>query len=392
MAKNFLAPIDLNNNEVRNFLLHLLATDPTARQKARIWFNTSDNRAKVDNGTAVKTLAFTDDVAPDSAKLGGVAADDFLTKNGANLTYIPKTAMGAYGGVATLGNDGKVVPTQLPDYLLGQLLWGGTVKGTTASVTQTFKDRYGVTTNTITLSTNNAAEYENVYFIASGDNAATTVTPEMKTGDWIISNGTSWQKIDNTDSVSSVAGLTGVITKELLATALGLGNFVTSGDLSTLAGSLLGKDTDTKDSNSIKGAINYTEEVEEKADSAIQDGSAGNIYVEVKKNTGTNGRVLTITPKLGIIGGTNGLANTDQVKAYADTKCGKVMTTLTAAANQSVTVNHGLETDQVIVSLYTTQNEQVYADVQITSESAVKVTFGNIGTLDGQILKMVIIG
>lgn len=389
MAKNFLAPIDLNNNEVRNFLLHLLATDPTARQKARIWFNTSDNRAKVDNGTAVKTLAFTDDIAPDSAKLGGVAADNYLTKTGANQTYIPKTAMGAYGGVATLGEDGKVRSEQLPDYLLGQLLWGGTVKGTTATVTQTFKDRYGVTSNTITLSTNNVAEYENVYFIASGDNAATSATPEMKTGDWIISNGTSWQKIDNTDSVSSVADLTGVITKEQLATALGLGNFVTSGDLSTLAGSLLGKDTDTKDSNSIKGAINYTEEVEEKVDSAIQDGSAGSDYIEVKKNLGTNGNTLTITPKLGIIDGINGLATTDQVKEYADTKCRKYTSTLAATANQTVTVTHNLNTETVIISLYTTQGEQVYADVQIASASTVKVTFGNI---TNQTLKIVIIG
>lgn len=34
---------------------------------------------------------------------------------------------------------------------------------------------------------------------------------EWKVGDWIVSNGASWDKIDNTDSVSSVAGRTGAI-------------------------------------------------------------------------------------------------------------------------------------------------------------------------------------
>lgn len=135
--------------------------------------------------------------------------------------YINKNQKGVANGVATLGSDSKIVSTQLPDYLLGQVLYGGNVgSGQIASLTTKAKSRLGVASDDITLineSGNYASEgvygwiiNEGIYYIAS-DNF-TFANMQFLVGDWLISNGTSWQKIDNTDAVTSVAGQTGAIT------------------------------------------------------------------------------------------------------------------------------------------------------------------------------------
>jgi hypothetical protein len=38
-------------------------------------------------------------------------------------------------------------------------------------------------------------------------------------GDWLVSNGTTWDKLDHTDAVVSVAGLTGAIAAGALVNA-----------------------------------------------------------------------------------------------------------------------------------------------------------------------------
>ena len=121
-----------------------------------------------------------------------------------------------------LGDDSRILPSLLPDYLLGQLMYGGTVNGSSvATVSAAFKDRYGVSGDTVTVNASDAAQYEGVYFIASSDGVSGVVLSlGVRTGDWVVSNGTAWTKIDNTDSVSSVAGLTGVIGKSSLQSAL----------------------------------------------------------------------------------------------------------------------------------------------------------------------------
>lgn len=103
-------------------------------------------------------------------------------------------------------DDGKIKPTFLPDYILGQVFYGGSVNASgVCTLTQSFKDKYGVTA--LTLTAQNASLYEGVYFIASADGASGV--PQalgVLTGDWIISNGTAWTKIDNTDAVTGVKG------------------------------------------------------------------------------------------------------------------------------------------------------------------------------------------
>lgn len=106
----------------------------------------------------------------------------------------------------------KINDVYLPDYLLGQVLYGGTVNSSSvATLTQAFKTKYGILEDTITITSENASTYEGTYFIADGSvtNATVGGTADVNTGDWLISNGTAWSKIDNTDAVRTVNGQTG---------------------------------------------------------------------------------------------------------------------------------------------------------------------------------------
>ena len=149
------------------------------------------------------------------AELGGNAQDKVI-----GLPHLPDIPVSNVSGL--LDESSRILPSLLPDYLLGQLLYGGTISASSvATVSAAFKDRYGVSASVLIISETNAALYEGVYFIASAEGTSGIMSSlDARTGDWIVSNGEQWVKIDNTDAVSSVAGLTGVISKAALQSAL----------------------------------------------------------------------------------------------------------------------------------------------------------------------------
>ena len=101
---------------------------------------------------------------------------------------INATEKAVANGVATLDVNGKVVLTQIPDSVLGQLQYMGIHNFSSSLPTATEKGQY---------------------WIASSDGNG------YITGDWAVWNGTSFNKVDNTDAVATVAGRTGnvVLTK-----------------------------------------------------------------------------------------------------------------------------------------------------------------------------------
>lgn len=66
-----------------------------------------------------------------------------------------------------------------------------------------------------------------VYYVVSV--SGTQFGIEFSIGDWIISNGVTWEKVDNTDSVISVAGKTGAVT--LTKADVGLSNVDNTSDI-----------------------------------------------------------------------------------------------------------------------------------------------------------------
>ena len=107
--------------------------------------------------------------------------------------YIPTTQKGVANGVATLDSGGKVPVSQIP--ALGDLNYQGT---------------WNASTNTPTLTSSTGTK--GYYYVVSvaGSTNLDGIT-DWQVGDWAVFNGSIWQKIDNTDAVTSVNGYTGAV-------------------------------------------------------------------------------------------------------------------------------------------------------------------------------------
>jgi Cu/Ag efflux protein CusF len=103
-----------------------------------------------------------------------------------------KSEKGAASGYAPLDVNSKVPTANLPDSVVGQVEYKGT---------------WNADTNTPTLPS--ASGVKGNYYVVSVAGVYETVDYEI--GDWIISNGTQWEKVDNSDKVSSVNGATGAV-------------------------------------------------------------------------------------------------------------------------------------------------------------------------------------
>ena len=147
--------------------------------------------------------------------------DEVNTGTDAKKVITPATLRkGKASGVASLDANSKIITSQLPDYLLGQVMYGGNASTvattTTISPSDSLKTKKNITTTSISIvnsATSTAAntygykDMEGVYFICQAK--GTFAETSFEKGDWIISTGAKWEKIDNTDAVKSVNGQIG---------------------------------------------------------------------------------------------------------------------------------------------------------------------------------------
>jgi hypothetical protein len=116
---------------------------------------------------------------------------------------------GAANGVATLDAGGKVPVSELPAAVLGALSYQGTWDASTNSPT-------------LTSSVGTKGYY---YVVSVAGNTNLNGITDWLVGDWAVYNGTVWQKVDNTETVTSVNGQTGAVSITL--TNLGAGSIAT---------------------------------------------------------------------------------------------------------------------------------------------------------------------
>lgn len=154
-----------------------------------------------------------------STKLAGIAANatandtDANLRNRANHTgtqaigtvtglqaaldgKINVTEKGAANGVPTLGIDGKIPTNQLPDSVLGGM---------------TFECEWDADENDPPIPAAAAGNKGHYYIVSVAGDTEIDGVSDWHVGDWIVSNGTAWVKIDNTDIVVSVNGKIGAV-------------------------------------------------------------------------------------------------------------------------------------------------------------------------------------
>lgn len=137
-----------------------------------------------------------------------------FTGNGFGLTLVNPNAAtintniiettnhkGAANGYAELDSNSKIPIYRIPDSLIGAVEYQG---GWAASV--------NIPTIVAATSANKGWYYVTATAVASGHGYSNVPNVDFQVGDWIISNGSTWQKIDNTDAVVSVFGRIGGVT------------------------------------------------------------------------------------------------------------------------------------------------------------------------------------
>nr|DAQ85353.1 MAG TPA: short tail fiber protein [Caudoviricetes sp.] len=205
----------------------LAAAKQSAIDAAKVTIQTSNG---ITGGSTTPGNSFTLSGVDASATAKGVVqlATQDEVNTGTNTTKVitPATlGKGKASGVASLDANSKIIASQLPDYLLGQVMYGGNVakddSGTVgAYISASLKEKLGITEGLIQLSeeatggavtgTYGYEQLEGVYFICQKSMSFGGID-DFEVGDWLISTGESWQKIDNTDAVKSVNGKTGSV-------------------------------------------------------------------------------------------------------------------------------------------------------------------------------------
>lgn len=171
----------------------------------------------IGNGTAAFTASAT---IPNTAitGLGTMSTQDASNVaitggsiSGATVSgYIPTSEKGAALGVATLDAGGKVPTSQIP--LQGDLNYQGT---------------WNATTNTPTLTSSTGTQGYYYVVDVAGSTNLDGIT-DWQVGDWAIFNGSVWQKVDNTDAVTSVNGQVGTVVLTTTNIAEGTNEYFTT--------------------------------------------------------------------------------------------------------------------------------------------------------------------
>ena len=135
------------------------------------------------------------------------------TMSGVTISdYVATATKGVANGVASLDGSGTVPISQLPAAVLGALSYQGT---------------WDASTNTPTLTS--SVGTKGYYYVVNvaGSTNLNGIT-DWVVGDWAVYNGTAWQKVDNTDAVTSVNGLTGTVVLTTTNIAEGTNEYFTT--------------------------------------------------------------------------------------------------------------------------------------------------------------------
>jgi hypothetical protein len=149
-------------------------------------------------------------------------------------------------------NAGEVVPFDVAERIKVITNGGGTSQSVLDTLTSlqsqitalsgfvNYKGTWNASTNTPTLVSNVGTKGDYYVVSVTGSTNLNGITTWTQ-GDWAIFNGTAWEKVDNTDLVTSVAGRTGAITLTT-ADVSGLGTIATqaASNVSITGGSITG--------------------------------------------------------------------------------------------------------------------------------------------------------
>jgi len=180
----------------------------------------------------------------------GVDGTDGISVTSARIDFDGSLIIGLSSGVEL--NVGEVVAPDLAETIKVITNGGGTSQSVLDSIASlqsqitamagfvNYEGTWNASTNTPTLASSVGTKGDYYVVSVTGTTNLNGVTAWTQ-GDWAIFNGSAWEKVDNTDLVTSVAGRTGAITLTT-ADVSGLGTISTqaSSNVSITGGSITG--------------------------------------------------------------------------------------------------------------------------------------------------------
>jgi hypothetical protein len=184
--------------------------------------------------SGVSPLSYNNTTGAFSIAQATTSANGYLSSTDWN-TFNSKQAAGNYitalSGEATASGPGSAAVTLSTSSVTGKLLTGVNITGGSISATDSilvafgkvqnqingvlggaiYQSTWNASTNSPTLTSSTGTK--GYYYIVSvaGSTNLDGIT-DWKVGDWAIFNGATWDKVDNTDAVSSVNGFTGAVS------------------------------------------------------------------------------------------------------------------------------------------------------------------------------------
>jgi hypothetical protein len=184
--------------------------------------------------SATAPLSYNNTTGGFTISQAGVSGNGYLSSTDWN-TFNNKQASGNYitalSGEATASGPGSAAVTLSTSAVTGKLLTGVNITGGSISATDSILTAFGKVQNQIN-GVLGGAIYQSVWNASTNSPALTSGTgtkgyyyivsvagstnldgiTDWKVGDWAIFNGATWNKVDNTDAVSSVNGFTGAVS------------------------------------------------------------------------------------------------------------------------------------------------------------------------------------
>jgi hypothetical protein len=266
MSRKFLTNIDLNSNELRNGVIHNLATDPGTGVAGQLYFNTVDNTLKVYTGTTWEAVGSTEFIGDTVSELLDAGYGIELTYDDeANTLTVSNTGVvsleGTSNEVVVSASSGSVV-LSLPDNIHVDVTGDVTGNADTATTLETsrtitlggslsgsvsFDGSQDVTitadivADSVALGTDTTGDY---VAGASASGAGISVTGSGGEGSTLTIENTGVTSLSGTTNEVTVSASAGAITIGLPDDVTIGGDLVVTGDL-TVSGSVTTLNTET---------------------------------------------------------------------------------------------------------------------------------------------------
>lgn len=307
------------------------ASDPTTNNDGEplltgaLYWNTTSNQMRVYDGTAWEIAYVPASTYLEVANNLSDVQSASTSRTNLGLGSAAVLDAGVADGVATLDGDGTVPISQLPPAVIGAVSYQGT---------------WNASTNTPALAS--GVGTKGYYYVVSvaGTTNLDGIT-DWQVGDWAIYSGTSWQKIDNTELVSSVNGYTGAVVL----------SYTDVGAASAAQGALA--DTAVQEITSIDGSVSIVPSGTSVDLSVVTAGSTTNVLAQVRNTTGAT---LTKGTAVYISGATGQISTVSKALATSDATSAQTLGLISAdLANNS----NGYVT---VIGLISNINTSAYSD------------------------------